>query len=220
MDVAATKHFIDTVSAVGAETMIIDAGWYCPFNKGQYEWHSRAGLWYPGKERYPNGIRENAYLRYYKNAIAMFGRLKKKYTDVIFENCTGGGARTDIGFVKNFTHSWVSGWQVPPPPLAITNGMTMVLPPEIVDRHVSGMNCHTKSSLDFQMRNAIFGRPSTNDYNCLGSEMNSDQLGFVKHTFDIYKEHVRPYIDESLMFHHTPELVSGINGAGGITEYP
>lgn len=317
MDVAATKHFIDTVSAVGAETMIIDAGWYCPLNKEQYEWSTRVGLWQPGEGRYPNGmseirdyahskglkfglwieiesmgavaekfreehpgwvvtdgydsvgrlldytnpeviewaenelsrcieeygmelfridynfgmntmiystdkggVRENAYLRYYRNATAMFERLKKKYPDVIFENCAGGGARTDLGFVKNFTHSWVSDWQVPPRSFAITNGMTMVLPPEIVDRLVSGMNCHTRGSLDFQVRNAIFGRPSTNDYNCLGSEMNPDQLGFVKHTFDIYKEHIRPYIDESLIFHHTPELVSGHNGAGGTTEYP
>ncbi len=167
-----------------------------------------------------NGVYENSFLRYYNNAVAMFNRLKRKYPDVIFENCAGGGSRTDLNFVSNFTHSWVSDWQVAPRSFAITNGMTMVLPPEMVDRLVSGMNCHTRGSLDFQVRNTIFGRPSTNDYNCIGSEMNDDQLAFVKHTFDIYREHIRPYIDESLIFHHTPELVSGHNGAGGVVEYP
>lgn len=33
MDIHATKHFADTAAAVGAETLIIDAGWYCPLGK-------------------------------------------------------------------------------------------------------------------------------------------------------------------------------------------
>ena len=103
---------------------------------------------------------------------------------------------------------------------AITNGMTMVLPPEWVDRLVSGMNCHTKGSLDFQIRNTLFGRPSTNDYNAMGSKMNPDQIGFIRHSLDIYKKHIRPYIDDNLIFHHTPELVSVMDSVGGTVEHP
>ena len=166
------------------------------------------------------GIPESNFLRYYKNVYAMFGRLKRKYPDVIFENCASGGERTDVGFVRNFTHTWVSDHQIPPRSFAITNGMTMVLPPEWVDRLVSGMNCHTKGSLDFQIRNTLFGRPSTNDYNAMDSKMNKDQIGFIKHSLDIYKKHIRPYIDDSLIFHHTPAIVSIADGSSGTTEYP
>ncbi len=167
-----------------------------------------------------NGVSESSHLRYYKNVIAMLNRLKKKYPDVVFENCASGGERTDLAFVKNFTHSWVSDWQIPPRSFTITNGMTMVLPPETVDRLVSGMNSHTKGSLDFQARNTIFGRPTSNDYNCMGSISNPDQLAFVKHTFDIYKKHIRPFIDQGLIYHHTPDIVSGHYGANGTMEQP
>lgn len=317
MDVRATKHFADTLAAVGAETLIIDAGWYCPLGTECQEWHPRTGDWYPDQERYPNGIKEirdyihskgllfglwldierlgdkseaakkhpewisqsyinghrhsqmnmadpeavawaeaeltrvideykvdlfrldynlstddllnkidrgngpeNAYVRYYKNTNAMYHRLRKKFPNVVFENCAGGGGRTDIGFVANFTHTWVSDWNVAPRSFTITNGMTMALPPEWVDRLMSGMNCHTRASLDFQVRSTIFGKPTTNDYNAVGSETNPDQIAFVRHALDIYKKHIRPYINDSRIFHHTPELVSGLNGAGGVTEQP
>ena len=316
MSVEATKHFTDTMAAVGAETMIIDAGWNCPPGKEQHEWSRYPGDWYPDAERYPNGIDEirdyihgkgllfglwlelerlgdaskakkehpewiarrydgqdnvlldmtnpeavawaegeltrvieeykvdlfrldfnthisgwlcstdkdgipeNTYIRYYQNTNAMYNRLKRKFPNVIFENCASGGSRTDVEFVSNFSHTWVSDWNIAPRSFAITNGMTMVLPPEYVDRLVSGMNCHTRASLDFQVRNTIFGRPTTNDYNAMGSDMNLDQIAFVKHTFDIYKVHIRPYIDGSKIYHHTPELVSGFGGAGGVVEQP
>ncbi|MBO5269682.1 MAG: alpha-galactosidase, partial [Clostridia bacterium] len=58
MDVRATKHFADTMAEVGAETLIIDAGWYCPPGTAVKEWHPRTGDWYPHPDRYPNGIAE------------------------------------------------------------------------------------------------------------------------------------------------------------------
>ncbi len=298
MDVAATKHFADTAALVGAETMIIDAGWYCPPGK-QNEWSQRAGDWSYNTELYPNGIEEiRDYIhskgllfgmwldaerlgkaskaasehpdwitkpytgeesslidmanpeacawvekqighliedykidlfrldwnvgclqisykkangepgtaRYCEAAYAMYERLRRKYPHVVFENCAGGGGRTDLGFVKYFTHTWVSDWQIAPRSAAITNGMTMALPPEYVDRLVSGMNSHTVASLDFMVRHTLFGRPTTNDYNPVGSKFNPGQIEFVKHSFDLYKTYVRPYACEGKIYHHTPEI--------------
>jgi len=317
MDIAATKHFADTVAAVGGETLILDAGWYCPLGTEVREWWARTGDWYPDAQKYPGGIgeireylhskgllfglwldlerlgtasraakehpewisqnykrtamlsqlnmaipeaaawaeaelsrvieeykidifrldynlsqhqlqnrydgvhgQENGFVRYYQNTVAMYERLRRKYPNVIFENCAGGGGRTDVGFVRNFTHTWVTDHNVAPRSFAITNGMTMALPPEMVDRLVSGMGCHTYASLRWQVRNTIFGRPTTNDYNAVGSEMNPLQLEIVKHTFDIYKKHIRPYIDESLIFHHTPELTGDPTAPGARVEQP
>lgn len=317
MDVAATKHFADTAAAVGAETLIIDAGWYCPPGTAVKEWWRRVGDWYPHPDLYPNGIEEirdyihekgllfglwfdlerigpvseaakahpewfskcyekdktstqlnmaipeaaawaeaelsraieeykidlfrldynvtgadiqvryegengteNGFVRYYQNTNAMYERLRRKYPDVVFENCAGGGGRTDVAFVSNFTHTWVSDHNTAPRSFAITNGMTMALPPEMADRLVSGMGCHTAASLAWQVRNTIFGRPTTNDFNAVGSEFNPEQIALVKHTFDIYKKHIRPYIDESLIFHHTPELVGDPTAPYAIAEEP
>lgn len=144
-------------------------------------------------------------LRYYQAVTAMYARLRKKYPGVIFENCAGGGGRTDLAFVRNFTHTWVSDWQIAPRSFAITNGMTMVLPPECVDRLVSGMYGHTRASLDFQVRETLFGRPTTNTYNAAGSESNPGQIEFVRHSYKIYKEFIRPYLTDGRIYHHTPE---------------
>ena len=313
MDVKASRHFIDTIAAVGGETFIIDAGWYCPLGKECQEWWTRTGDWYPYEERYPNGIKEvrdyahekglkfglwieterigaqskvakehpewfmklwkaegetsvldmanpeaaawverelerciteygmelfrldynmgidgllgrhegeNAFLRYYQNVTAMYARLKRKYPHVIFENCASGGGRTDVGFVKDFTHTWVTDWNVAPRSLSITNGMTMALPPEWVDRLVGGMNCHTRASLAFQVRQALFGRPTTNDYNAVGTAMNPAQIETVRHAFDLYKTCIRPYIADSVMFHHTPALIMGEGVKGTTVEQP
>ncbi len=310
MDMTATRHFADTIAAIGGETLIIDAGWYCPPGTAVTQWHARAGDWYPDPDRYPNGIREardyahqkgllfglwfdlerigvqsaaakahpewisqgyvqgrvtsqlnmaipaaaawaeaelsrcieeygmdlfrldynlgtpellntvdlgngpeNNYIRYYKNTNDMYRRLRQKYPDVVFENCAGGGGRTDVGFLANFTHTWISDWNVAPRSVAIVNGMTMALPPEMCDRLVGGMSCHTRGSLDFQARLTLFGRPTTNDYNAVGSLSNPDQLAFLRHTFDLYKNFIRPWAADCLTFHHTPEVMAGA-GAG------
>lgn len=154
---------------------------------------------------YFNERGEAGLARYFDNLCAMFERLRRKYPDVVFENCASGGARTDLGLVSRFTHTWVTDHNSQPRATAITNGMTMVLPPEYVDRLASGMGSHQWGSLDAIVRHTLFGRPTTNDYNCVGSESNPDQLDFVKHCYDIYKTVIRPFAPTGKIYHHTPE---------------
>lgn len=303
MDVTACKHFIDTAAAVGAETFLIDAGWYAPTGLATTEWSKRQGDWQVSRDLYPNGIDEirdyahekgllfgmwmepeaigplshvaaehpewlttafathdkkkqldltvpeaaawmeseivrvieenkldvfrldhnnhvchwygrteqsghvaSGILRHYEAVYGIYERVRARFPHLVMENCASGGSRTDVGMIKDFTHTWVSDWNEAPRSIAVTNGMTMVLPPETVDRLVSGMFCHTRGSLDLQVRHTLFGRPTTNDYNCVGSVMNPVQIDFVKHTFDIYKSFVRPMAGKDLIFHHTPEV--------------
>ena len=67
MDVRATKHFADTMAEIGAETMIIDAGWYCPPGTAVKEWHPRTGDWYPHPDRHYT----REYLQYLGNRYAL-----------------------------------------------------------------------------------------------------------------------------------------------------
>lgn len=61
----------------------------------------------------------------------------------------GGGGRTDLGLVRRFDHTWVTDWQIAPRSFAITNGMTMALPPEYVDRLVGGQFGNATASMTF-----------------------------------------------------------------------
>ena len=96
-----------------------------------------------------DGYVENGYWRYYEALYAIYERLRARFPDVIFENCAGGGGRTDIGMVRRFSHTWVTDWQIAPRSFTITNGMTMALPPEYVDRLIGGQSGHIDGRLRF-----------------------------------------------------------------------
>ena len=144
-------------------------------------------------------------IKHIKAVYKMYENLKKRFPNVIFENCAGGGGRTDLGIMKYFNHSWVSDNQCAPQSVQITNGMTMALPPERVDRLFAGMGCHSFGTLDLQMRNCMLGHISLNVISPADAEINTEQMEFVKHSVKVYKEFIRPFLAKSKVFHHTPD---------------
>ena len=152
------------------------------------------------------GFPECVCIKHNEAVYKMYENLKKRFPHVIFENCAGGGGRTDLGMMRNFNHTWVSDWQKMPRSIAITNGMTMALPPERVDRLFAGMGCHTLGSFDAHLRNTMLGHISLNVISPADADINENQMAFIKHSTDIYKEFIRPFLAESKIYHHTPDL--------------
>lgn len=150
------------------------------------------------------GHRECLSLRHFDAVYKMYQKLKRKFPNVIFENCAGGGGRTDLGMMKSFNHTWVSDWQKAPRSVAITNGMTMALPPERVDRLFAGMGCHEFGSFAFHMRNTMLTHMSVNVVAPAATIANPLQMEFVKQSVGIYKDFIRPFLPESKIYHHTP----------------
>lgn len=151
------------------------------------------------------GVTECLSIRHHQAVYRMYENLKRKYPDVIFENCAGGGARTDLGMMKNFNHTWVSDCQRAPRSLTVTNGMTMALPPERVDRLFAGMGCHEHGALDVQMRNTMLTHMTLNVISPADAQPNKVSMDFVKHSVEIYKNFIRPFLPTAKTFHHTPE---------------
>jgi hypothetical protein len=100
----------------------------------------------------------------------------------------------------------------------ITNGMTMALPPERVDRLVAGMNCHEYGSLDIQMRNVMLGHITVNVIAPATMTPNPVQMEFIKHSIELYKSFIRPILPTSKIYHHTPEAASNSDGTLSILE--
>ncbi len=161
--------------------------------------------------------REDANIRHTKAVYAMFTRLRQRFPGVIFENCASGGGRCDLGMMPNFHHTWVSDNQFAPRSVIITEGMTMVLPPERVDRLVSGMGCHTAAEFSLHMRNAMFGHISMNVV-ASTSSANPQQMTFIHHSLQIYKEFIRPMLSTAHIYHHTPEAGTYLNGTPAVLE--
>ena len=136
----------------------------------------------------------------------MYLNLKKRFPAVIFENCAGGGGRTDYAQMKAFNHTWVSDCQNNPHSIMITNGMTMALPPERVDRLFAGMGCHEFGCFDAQMRNTMFGHISLNVVAPAATYANPQQMGFIQHSVQLYKDFIRPFLPKCKVFHPTVEV--------------
>lgn len=152
------------------------------------------------------GITECVSFRHHRAVYRMYENLKKRFPDVIFENCAGGGGRTDLGMMKNFNHTWVSDCQRAPRSLTVTNGMTMALPPERVDRLFAGMGCHEHGTIDMQMRNAMLTHISLNVVAPASANENPIQTEFIRRSTGIYKNFIRTFLPEARIYHHTPEI--------------
>ncbi len=151
------------------------------------------------------GFVENAYWRYYEAVYGIYGRLSARHKDVIFQNCASGGARTDLGMVRYFDHTWVTDWQIAPRAFTITNGMTMALPPERVDRLAGmGQSGQRTAELDFQFRLQLFVHPSLNWFHLKDAAPNKVQQARIRNAVRIYKDFVRPIHPTSRIYHHTP----------------
>ena len=151
------------------------------------------------------GTTECLSIRHHQAVYKMYESLRRKYPDVIFENCAGGGARTDLGMMKSFNHTWVSDCQRAPRSLTVTNGMTMALPPERVDRLFAGMGCHDHGTLDLHMRNTMLTHMTLNVVAPADTQPNKASMDFIKHSVEVYKNFIRPFLPEAKAFHHTPE---------------
>ncbi|MBU6348858.1 MAG: alpha-galactosidase [Chloroflexi bacterium] len=171
-----------------------------------------------GAQQVRDGFVESSYWRYYEALYAIYERLRARFPEVIFENCAGGGGRTDLGMVRRFSHTWVTDWQIAPRAFTITNGMTMALPPEYVDRLIAGQNGHIAGDVDFQARLLLFVRPTLGIFNPLGGSWNPHHFARVRHMVEMYKHFVRSFMATGRIYHHTPSMIGPEPQGWGVLE--
>lgn len=172
----------------------------------------------PGIRCERDGYIENGTWRYYEALYGIYDRLRVRFPEVIFENCAGGGGRSDLGMVRRFCHTWVTDWQIAPRSFSITNGMTMALPPESVDRLIGGQSGHTAAEFDFQARLLLFVRPTLGFLKPLGADWNPLLLARVKRWARLYRDFVRPFMNTGRIYHHTPEVTGPDPCGWGVLE--
>lgn len=174
----------------------------------------------PGAQATRHEFVESSYWRYYETLYGICSRLRQRFPRVVFENCASGGARSDVGIMRFFDHTWGSDHQGAPQSFAIANGMTMALPPDRIDRIGAGglCGCFRAAELDFQTRLTLFAHPPFGYTHATGSRPNPLQLARLRHTVELYKAFVRPFHRSSRIYHRTP-VVEGLDPHGwGVLE--
>ena len=109
-----------------------------------------------------DGFVENSLWRHVENLYAMFDHLRQEFPGVIFQNCAGGGGRLDWGIMHRFDNTELSDWlRLPACAVKILNGMTWVLPPEILLRTFGTEvpDLQTDGDVDSQMRQVEMSLP-------------------------------------------------------------
>ena len=167
-----------------------------------------------------DGYQENTTWRYYEAVYGLYDHIRARFPNMIMENCSSGGGRTDLGLVSRFTHTWVTDWQLAPRTLRIVNGMTMALPPERIDRNAGvGQDSHVRADLDFQLRSCLFGHLTLTGIYPGPGEGNPEHVGRIRHAVSLYKEFIRPFLATCRVYHHTP-LIRGREPQGwAVLEY-
>jgi hypothetical protein len=96
--------------------------------------------------------------------------------------------------------------------------MTICLPPEYVDRLLTGQDGFTTGSLEFQARLLLFVRPTIRGNTPFGFTPNSVQNARIKYMVELYKSFVRPMTSEGRIYHHTPDVAGPDPKGTGVLE--
>jgi len=161
-----------------------------------------------------HGRQENNIWRHVEAIYGIIDRVRARFPALQWENCAGGGGRTDIGMVSRATTTWVSDWMRMPRTIRVLNGMSIALPPEYIDRMygVAGEGSY-RGSAETQMHAAILAHPTFSGLTPSLAEANPALIALVRKYVAIYKDFLRPFHRQSLVYHHTPEI-PGADGRG------
>jgi alpha-galactosidase len=72
------------------------------------KWDRNRGLTQPGWPSAPVYLQREVRLRYINNLYRLIDELQKRFPDVLFESCSSGGGRSDLGMLSKMDQTWVS----------------------------------------------------------------------------------------------------------------
>jgi alpha-galactosidase len=152
------------------------------------------------------GFVENSAWRHVENLYAMFDRLRQQFPGVIFQNCAGGGGRLDWGILRRFDNTELSDWMREPRGVKILNGMTWVVPPEILLRTFGTEvpDLAGDGDIDSQLRQVQMSLPIFRGIAPSPAELNPVLRDQIRAGVDLYKRELRPILRNSVVYHHTP----------------
>jgi alpha-galactosidase len=154
-----------------------------------------------------DGFVENSGWRHVENLYAMFDHLRQEFPKVIFQNCAGGGGRLDWGILHRFDNTELSDWMREPRGVKILNGMTWVLPPEILLRTFGTEvpDLAGDGDIDSQLRQVQMALPIFRGIAPSLAELNPILRDKIRTAVDLYKSQLRPILRDSVVYHHTPQ---------------
>ncbi len=114
----------------------------------------------PGWPDAPTGRDREIWVRHTRGLYEIFRTLRERHPDVLFESCSGGGGRVDLGIMAYAEQFWMSDNTDAFDDLRIQEGFTMAYPPLTRMLWVTepiGINNHRALSLEYRFHVAMCG---------------------------------------------------------------
>lgn len=152
-------------------------------------------------ERYTESGYEGTSWEYYEYLYEIIDKVRKKYPSLYFENCSGGGGRSDLGIMSRFDWMQATDLFAPITQLRVIYGLSRAMCPEQL---LSIPALVHNGDPDLLARTTIFGHIETTDIADNYLRMNPVAKAAWLKAIDLYKKQIRPIIDTCNVYHHTP----------------
>ncbi len=102
------------------------------------KWDMNRNVSEPGWSDAPGDPRE-IWVRYVEGLYRVWGTLRERHPHVIWQSCSGGGGRADLGILRLADQIWVSDNTEPTARLAIQEGFSQIFPANTMEAWVTDM---------------------------------------------------------------------------------
>ncbi len=96
------------------------------------KWDMNRSVSEPGWPEAPGDARE-IWVRYVRGLYAVWGALRDRHPDVVFQSCSGGGGRADLGILRLADQIWTSDNTEATARLGIQEGFSMLFPAAVME---------------------------------------------------------------------------------------
>ena len=119
------------------------------------KWDMNRNASEPGWDSAPGDPRE-LWVRYVQGVYRVWGTLRQRHPQVIWQSCSGGGGRVDLGILRLADQIWVSDNTEPTARLNIQEGYSQVFPASTMEAWVTDMGAEYLP-LEFRMHVSMCG---------------------------------------------------------------
>jgi alpha-galactosidase len=119
------------------------------------KWDMNRNVSEPGWPDAPGDARE-LWVRYVQGLYRVWGTLKQRHPQILWQSCSGGGGRVDFGMLHLVDQFWVSDNTEAVARLGIQEGFAQVMPAITMESQVTHMG-HTPAPLAFRFHVSMLG---------------------------------------------------------------
>lgn len=149
---------------------------------------------------YANHQRYEFHHRYILGLYRVLDTLTKRFPDILFESCAGGGGRNDLGLLYYMPQAWASDNTDAIGRLSIQEGTSLILPASSMGAHVSAVPNHQVGRItplatrgNVAMMGGAFG------YELDVTKLDQDELEEIRQQVQTYKT-IRGTVQEGLLY--------------------